>query len=206
MTDMTDESRGTDWAKWQHMENVLVGYRAYVGREGYDPPAAPGSAREVSYRAGWWVACFDVGAAELRDAGLHSRVRGGEHTEGLEVIGGTGYEPEVCEGIGMFTGVPFLICFEGPDLLARVAVPGQHSTEQREVIHLPGQLPWAMKSAVHFVVRELADRTKQQGEPSEGWQPGRGPSDMGVCARCGHRGFIWSLPDSETMVCEGCWS
>lgn len=43
-----------------HLENLLKGYRAYVRRDDFNPPDAKGSAREVSYSAGWELAEKDI--------------------------------------------------------------------------------------------------------------------------------------------------
>jgi len=129
---MSDDTP-SDYAKWQHAENVLKGYRACVnpGDTGYDPPGSPGSAREESYRAGWKVACFDLAAQWLHKAGLHCRVRGEEDTTKLKIIGGTDYIPEVREGIGLFTGRTFVIHFndEG-NVMAQVSGLGQFGTDK----------------------------------------------------------------------------
>jgi len=109
---MSDETPSA-YAQLQHAENVLKGYRACVTNDtfyGYEPPSHPDSATELSYRAGWTVASFDLAARRLHEAGLYCRVRGEEHTDKMELVGGTEYEPDVLpDNIGMFTGWNFII-------------------------------------------------------------------------------------------------
>jgi hypothetical protein len=86
----------SDYAKWQHAENVLDGYRARVLEQGYKPPGSPGSAREFSYRAGWRVACFDLVTYQLRKLGLQCKVRGEEQVDQLYLVGVRGSSRRNC--------------------------------------------------------------------------------------------------------------
>jgi hypothetical protein len=153
------EPEASDYAKWQHAENVLKGYRARIHPGEYEPEGSPDSAREFSYRAGWKVACFDLGAKWLRGCKLHCAVKGEEHTTQMMILGGTDYQPAVRDGIGVFTGRTFVIRFDDDgNVVAGVAGPGQLSTEKTIEVTTIDMLGNAVDEAVDFVAQTLGVR------------------------------------------------
>ena len=154
---MADEKTPSAYAQLQHADNVLKGYRARIHPGEYEPPGSPGSAREFSYRAGWKVACFDLGAKWLREAGkLFCAVKGEEHTTQMMILGGTDYQAAVRDGIGVFTGRTFVIRFdEDGNVVAAVAGPGQLSTDKTIEVASIDELGKAVDEAVDHVVQVL---------------------------------------------------
>jgi hypothetical protein len=144
----------------------LEGYRAAIFPGEYDPPEEDGVAHPPSvvqtaahegmvraeYKRGWELACLDQAAARLEDAGLFCRVR--TMPFGPEIIGGASYEPEVREGIGMFTGTTFVVRIEHEGDMEgciRAAVVGK-KTDEAVFGGGPEAMPAAMAEVVDFVI------------------------------------------------------
>lgn len=163
-------------AKWQHAENVLKGYRACVTGDtfyGYEPPGHPDSARELSYRAGWTVASFDLAARRMHEAGMHCRVRGEEVTAKMELVGGTEYEPDVLpDNIGMFTGETFTIYFNDEGVVVAHVI-GHHTEKVIERGSRPESIETELQAAAEFIIHTCRRLTfNKSSEP--------------VCAACNY--------------------